>query len=107
MLVDARRQAKRRMKNPLHRLTRGAVIIAGTLAANAASAETLVVQGSTDFTSLVMEPYKADIEAAAGVDLVVLPNKSNLGLLALLEGQADLAMISAPLGKRIELLRET
>jgi len=95
------------MKSPLYRLALGAVIIAGTLVANAASAATLVVQGSTDFTSLVMEPYKADIEAAAGVDLLVLPNKSNLGLLALLEGQADLAMISAPLDKRIELLRET
>jgi phosphate transport system substrate-binding protein len=95
------------MKNTLYRLTLGAFVVAGALTARTAWAETLVLQGSTDFTSLVMEPYKADIEAAAGVELVVLPNKSNLGLLALLEGQADLAMISAPLDKRIEVLRET
>ena len=44
-----------------------------------------------------MGPYEAELEAASGQTLKVMPNKSSAGLIALLEGRADLAMISAPL----------
>ncbi len=70
-----------------------------------ASAEMLVVQGSTTFNRLLMEPHQPAIEAAAGHDLTVIPNKSTPGLIALLEGHAHMAMISAPLESEIELLR--
>ena len=73
----------------------------------AASAEALTVAGSTTFNAQVMVPYTADIDAATGIKLNVIPNKSNEGLLALLAGQADLAMISTGLENEIELLRET
>ena len=61
------------------------------------SAETLILQGSSTFNSYLMLPYQHDIEAAAGHTLKVIPNKSSTGLIALLEGRAHLAMISASL----------
>src|SRR5262245_21940392 len=71
-----------------------------------ARGDMLVVQGSTTFNRRLMEPHQFAVEEAAGHDLTVIPNKSAVGLLALLEGQADLAMISAPLEGEIEVLRK-
>src|SRR5215208_3482686 len=71
-----------------------------------ASAGDLLIQGSTTFNSTLMAPYKAEIESAAGQKLTVVPNKSSVGLLALFEGRADLAMISATLESEIALLRK-
>jgi phosphate transport system substrate-binding protein len=62
-----------------------------------AFAEAVTIQGSTTFNSTIFIPHKAAIEAASGQVLNVVPNRSNLGLMALLEGRADLAMLSAPL----------
>ena len=93
-----------------HILRRYAVAIMAALpgcAVAIASAETLVVQGSTTFNSSLMVPYQADIEAVAGHQLRVVPSRSNLGLLALLDGQADLAMISSSLESEVALLSKT
>src|SRR5262245_40708350 len=72
-----------------------------------AAAETLTLQGSTTFNARLMVPYQVAIEKEAGHQLVVVPNKSNLGLLALFEGRADFAMISASLESEVELLKRT
>ena len=72
-----------------------------------ASAQSLIVQGSTTFNDRLMEPYQPTIEAMAGVTLQVIPNKSLNGLSALLEGRADLAMISSPLELELQALRAT
>jgi phosphate transport system substrate-binding protein len=69
-------------------------------------ADPLVVQGSTTFNRRLMEPHQAAIEAASGQKLVVIPNKSTPGVRALLEGRAQMAMISASLQGEIELLRK-
>ena len=71
-----------------------------------ASAETLVVQGSTTFFQQLMETYQSAIEAKAGHKLTVFSNKSSLGLLALLERRTDFAMISASLEGEITALRK-
>jgi phosphate transport system substrate-binding protein len=71
-----------------------------------ANAETLIIQGSTTFARRLMEPYQAAIEAKSGHELTVIPNKSTPGLIALLEGRAHLAMISARLDSEIETLRK-
>ena len=68
------------------------------------SAEPLVIQGSTTFNARLLAPYKSAIESMSGVALTVIPNKSANGLIALVEGRADLAMISAPLEKEIKSL---
>jgi phosphate transport system substrate-binding protein len=54
-----------------------------------------------------MEPYQLAIEASSGHGLIVVPNKSSLGLLALFERRADFAMISGPLENEIEHLKQT
>jgi phosphate transport system substrate-binding protein len=75
-------------------------------AAPSAVAETLVVQGSTTFNRRVMEPHQAAIESASGQQLTVIPNKSTPGLVALVEGRAHMAMISAPLPGEIASLQK-
>lgn len=88
------------------------VAIALTLAAvavillPAAVADTLKVQGSTTFATGLMNPHREAIERLAGHELDVLPNKSSHGLIALLKGEVDLAMISMPLAGEIVALRE-
>ena len=71
-----------------------------------AFAETLIVQGSTTFARRLMEPQKAAIEADAKHELTIIPNKSLPGLIALMEGRAHMAMISAPLRTEIEALQK-
>jgi phosphate transport system substrate-binding protein len=70
----------------------------------AGAADPLTIQGSTTFNRRLMEPYQAEIEAISGQQLTVIPNKSTPGLIALIEGRAHLAMISAPLETEIALL---
>src|SRR5262249_30326094 len=67
------------------------------LICSASLADTLIVQGSTTFGRRLMEPFKSEIEAKSGHVLTIIPNKSMPGLVALLEGRAHLAMISASL----------
>jgi phosphate transport system substrate-binding protein len=72
-----------------------------------ATAASLVVQGSNTFSYNIMVPYQADVEQASRQSLNVLANKSDVGLRALLQGRADLAMLSTPLAEEIKLLRQT
>jgi phosphate transport system substrate-binding protein len=80
--------------------------LAGAASLVPASAETLIVQGSTTFNRRIMEPLHAAIETAAGHELTVIPNKSTPGLIGLMEGRAHLAMISAPLETEIKILEQ-
>src|SRR5450755_3087601 len=95
-------------RRPLMLLFR-ALIVAFVLGINycPASAETLVVQGSTTFFRQLMETHQSAIEAKAGHKLTVFSNKSSLGHLALFEHRADLAMISAPLEDETATLRKS
>jgi phosphate transport system substrate-binding protein len=70
-------------------------------------AQAYIVQGSTTFAHRVMEPYQTAIEASSGHKLIVVPNKSSLGLLALFEKRGDFAMISGPLEYEIGPLKST
>lgn len=63
------------------------------------------IQGSTTFHARLLQPNIGQLEAEAGAKLSVIPNKSIWGLIALLEGRADLAMISASLAGEIEAVR--
>jgi len=83
-----------------------AIVFATILATSAAAAQPIVVQGSTTFNRRVMEPHQAEIEAASGQRLTVIPNKTTPGLVALFEGRAQMTMISAPLKNEIEELQK-
>lgn len=83
-----------------------ATMLAVIGAVSGAAADPLTIQGSTTFNRRLMEPHQAGIEAVTGHQLTVIPNKSTPGLIALLEGRAHMAMISAPLETEIALVRK-
>jgi phosphate transport system substrate-binding protein len=84
-----------------------ALLFIGTASCGLAFSENLVLQGSATFTTGLARPYQKAVEAQTGLHLEVIPNKSNLGLIALFEGQADLAMISTTLEKEVEILQRS
>jgi phosphate transport system substrate-binding protein len=71
-----------------------------------ASADSLILQGSTTFNRRVFEPHEAAIEAASGQQVTVIPNRTMLGIIALLEGRAHMAMLSASLESEVVKLRK-
>jgi phosphate transport system substrate-binding protein len=83
------------------------VAVAALLAASVSSgnAEAIRMVGATTFTSEVMVPYQAEIEAASGQTIILLPNRSNLGIYGLFEGN-QIAMISSSLDDMIDGLRK-
>ena len=64
------------------------------------------VQGSVTFHDRILDPNLQRIEDQSGAKLTVIPNKSIWGLIALLEGRADMAMISGGLTGEIEAAKE-
>jgi len=84
-----------------------AVIFAGVAGIGSAASGELILQGSTTFMTILAEPFANAVEAQTGMHLEFIPNKSNLGLLALFERKADLAMISTTVEREVEILRGT
>lgn len=84
-----------------------AVFVAGSAGIGAAHSDNIVLQGSTTFATGVAQPFAGAVEAQTGHHIEVIPNKSSLGLLALLEQKADLAMISTTLEREVEILRRS
>ena len=82
-------------------------LVAGTAALTEAVAEPLVLQGSTTFNRRIMEPFEAAIETKSGQQITVIPNRTMLGVIALMEGRAHMAMISAPLVTEINKMKKT
>jgi phosphate transport system substrate-binding protein len=78
----------------------------GFFATAAFSGETLVIQGSSTVSSRLLTPFKDSIEVKSGQKLQVQASKSAAGVVALLEGKADLAMISAPLESEITAIKQ-
>jgi phosphate transport system substrate-binding protein len=84
-----------------------ALCFALVLQAQAARADQLVMQGSTTFNDRIVSTHLEAIEGISKHTLVVIPTKSSLGLIALLKGQADFAMISTRIETEIAALRLT
>jgi phosphate transport system substrate-binding protein len=70
-----------------------------------ATAEQLILQGSTTFNRQVIEPFQSAIETASKHELTVIPNRTILGVIALMEGRAQMAMIATPLSHEITRLQ--
>ena len=81
-------------------------LVCGTAVAFGGRGGPLILQGSTTFNRRVMEPYEAAIEAKSGQDITVIPNRTMLGIIALLEGRAHMAMISASLESEIGKMKK-
>lgn len=84
-----------------------ALAVAGLAGIGAARSDTLILQGSTTFATAVAQPFASAVEAQTGHRLEIIPNKSNLGLQALFEHKADLAMISTTLEREVEIIRKS
>jgi ABC-type phosphate transport system substrate-binding protein len=61
---------------------------------NSAHADAIRIGGSTTFTSELMAPHQSEVERLSKQTIILLPNRSNLGVYGLFEGN-DLAMISS------------
>jgi phosphate transport system substrate-binding protein len=80
--------------------------IASIILTSQAVADTLILQGSTTFTRLIIQPHKTAIQNKSGHELSIFPNKSVPGMIALMEGRAHMAMISAPIATEIVKLKQ-
>ena len=83
------------------------ILLAGSAGIAPARSENLVLQGSTTFATAMAHPHANEVETQTGHRLEIIPNKSNIGLIALFEHKADLAMISTTLEREKEILSES
>jgi len=92
---------------PFRRCLLAAMGLAFSIAAlSPAAADPLILQGSTTFNRRIMEPFEAAIEAKTGQEITVIPNRTMLGIIALMEGRAHMAMISASLASEVGKLKK-
>lgn len=68
-----------------------------TLLPTAAFAETVSIHGSTVFIASLIDPNKAAIEKETGLTLDVVGNSAGTGVVELVQGKADVAMIASSL----------
>ena len=71
----------------------------------AASGETLIIAGSTTVDAFLMAPHRREIEASSGQQIVLTPNRTDLGIKQLYDGRADLAMASTDLDSTRKMLQ--
>ena len=98
------------MRNSSCRVALATVVAFGCLATfkdASAVAETLRIEGSSGFSADVIGRYQDRIETLAGHRLSITANTAGAGVVALLGGKADLAMISAPLERVVASLRKS
>lgn len=81
-------------------------VVAAEVSLSSAVADPLILQGATTFNRRIMEPHEAAIEAQSGQQITVIPNRTMLGIIALLEGRAHMAMSSASLDSEVAKLRK-
>lgn len=95
------------MKNLNNKIGMLLLLMVSPVGLSIASADQLILQGSSTFNRQVIEPFQAAIEAASKHELTVIPNRTLLGLISLMEGRAQIAMISAPLKSEVVNLEKT
>ncbi|HLL89867.1 MAG TPA: substrate-binding domain-containing protein [Tepidisphaeraceae bacterium] len=85
-------------------VVRTVVAVAGVLglAGTAVAADAVRLHGSTTVKAALVDPNKAAIERAADVTLTVVGNGSGKGVQDVVAGNADMAMISAPLDEVVK-----
>jgi phosphate transport system substrate-binding protein len=83
-----------------------AATVSGLSVGGAIAADSVMIQGSSTVSGRLLTPFKDVIEAKSGQKLEIIASKSAAGLVALLEGKADLAMTSAPLDAEIAAVKQ-
>jgi ABC-type phosphate transport system substrate-binding protein len=77
----------------------------GIAAGPATAADVLTIQGSSTFSTNILTPNEAAIEAISGQSIKIVGIRSDIGLLRLLARQAEFAVISTSLQHAIDALR--
>jgi phosphate transport system substrate-binding protein len=73
---------------------------------HAAWAGEVILHGSTTVAGAIIAPSKAAIEQRSGQQLVIVGNGSQRGIVDLVAGRAQIAMISAPLADVVRKVNE-
>src|SRR5207244_12985207 len=73
---------------------------------HAAWAGEVTLHGSTTVVNVIIAPHKAEIEQQSGQHLVIVGNGSQRGIVDLVAGRAQIAMISAPLAEVVRKVNE-
>jgi len=79
--------------------------VPGIAGGPAAAADVLTIQGSSTFSTNILTPNEAAIEAISGQSIKIVGIRSDIGLLRLLARQAEFAVISTSLQHAIDALR--
>ncbi len=106
MTMTFKVRAKPFCRHPRASRILGAALMTFASAACCNAQDMLRIQGSTTFFNHVLKPKQAEIEGLTKARIEAVPNKSIWGVIALLEGRADLAMISAAMDGEIEVARK-
>jgi phosphate transport system substrate-binding protein len=93
-------------RKTIHLLQTILAIVVTAASLSQATAEPLILQGSTTFNRRVMEPHEVAIETKSKQEITVIPNRTMLGIIALLEGRAHMAMTSASLDSEVGKLKK-
>jgi phosphate transport system substrate-binding protein len=91
---------------PLHRLLQLSISLCLAQLPAVCLADPIIIQGSTTFARHLLANQKQKLEADSGQEIALIPNKSLPGMIALLEGRAHIAMISAPLETELSVLKQ-
>jgi phosphate transport system substrate-binding protein len=83
----------------------GIALMSAVATLSPALADPLILQGSTTFNRRILEPHQASIEVISGQEITVIPNRTMLGIIALMEGRAHMAMTSASLKSEVAKLK--
>ncbi len=78
-----------------------AAVAAASTIGIAAQAANLTLHGSSTVTNTLLLPHQSEIESSSGHSLSITGNGSSRGIIDLIQGKADLGMISAPLDTTI------
>jgi phosphate transport system substrate-binding protein len=81
-------------------------ICSSVVAPNVASAETVRINGSAGLVEQLLVLHQHEIEQKTGHRLQIEPSRADVGLLALFDGKADLAIVAASPDDVIALLKE-
>lgn len=75
---------------------------AAALAAGGAAADALKMSGASTVLNVVIQPTKAAVEKSTGHTLAIIGSGTGRGLVDLVDGNSDIAMVSEPLDIAVE-----
>lgn len=82
--------------------TLAAIALAAATLAGAAAAETVKMTGASTVLNVLITPVKAAVEKSTGHTLAIIGSGTGKGLVDLVDGASDIAMVSEPMDIAVE-----